>query len=165
MLRIGILSDTHLSGPTDFFREQAAACFSDVSIILHAGDLTDLSVLKVFKGKEVYAVHGNMCQRSSWTALPQKQTIQAGPHRIGLIHRTGKTYNFEHLLLDEFDDVDCVVYGHTHQPVCHKMGSVLLINPGSFMPTSAYGAPGTYAILEIDEHGLRGRIYEAGRKK
>ncbi len=163
MLRIGILSDTHLSRPTDLFRKQAAACFSDVSMILHAGDLTDLSVLSVFEGKEVYAVHGNMCQRSSYAALPQKQIIQAGHYRIGLIHRAGKTYDFEHLLPDEFDDVDCLVYGHTHRPVCRKEGSLLLVNPGSFMATGRYGAPGTYAILEVDEHGLRGCLYEAGR--
>lgn len=165
MLKIGILSDTHLAGPTDFFRQQVDACFSDVSMILHAGDLTDLSVLDVFNGMDVHAVCGNMCGSSSYTALPRKKTIQVGPFNIGLIHHVGNSYNFEHLLLDEFDGVDCVVYGHTHTPVCHKVGSVLVVNPGSFMPTGRYGAPGTYAILEVDENRLQAKIHEVERKK
>ena len=51
-IKIGVLSDTHMIRPTDAFRDQAARCFADVSVILHAGDLTALSVLDVFNDKE-----------------------------------------------------------------------------------------------------------------
>ena len=32
-IRAGVLSDTHLRGPDQLFRDQAAACFADVDII------------------------------------------------------------------------------------------------------------------------------------
>lgn len=158
-IKIGILSDTHLVGPNDDFRKQAAACFVDASIILHAGDLTDTSILEVFRNKEVHAVHGNMCHAATRATLPCKKEIQAGAFRIGLIHRVGNTYDFEQLLYDEFPEADCIVYGHTHRPVCRWIGSVLLINPGSFMSSGRYGSPGTYALLEVGER-LTGTIYE-----
>jgi len=159
MIRIGVLSDTHLSGTSDFFYELAASCFEDVSVILHAGDLTDLSVLEVFGDKEVHAVHGNMCHPAARAILPTKKVIEIGGFVIGLIHRVGNSYDFEKNLRDEFDEVDCIVYGHTHKAVCHRFGGVLYVNPGSFLPISPYGASGTYVVLEAG-NTLSGTIHK-----
>lgn len=148
--KIGILADTHLYQLTPAFERQVAACFADIPIIFHAGDLTNVDILQAFKDKEVHAVHGNMCDLGSSKILPRKKTVRVGNYTFGIIHRTGTSYDFEDDLLAEFDGVDCIVFGHTHQPVCKKIGGVFLINPGSFMPTGRYGALGTYAILEVD---------------
>lgn len=158
-LRIGLLADTHLSGPNAQFRARVAACFTGTDLILHAGDLTCLGVLAAFAGQEVHAVHGNMCAHDTRCALPRKKIIRAGGWTIGLIHRTGRSYDFEEGLLEEFPEADCIVYGHTHHPVCHRLGATLLINPGSFFGTGRYGAPGTYAILEAGDQ-LVGRLHE-----
>lgn len=149
-IRIGVLSDTHLYQLTPSFERQAAACFTEVPIIFHAGDLTNVEILKVFKDKQVHAVHGNMCDLPSAKVLPRKTTVRVGNFTFGIIHKAGNSYDFEDMLIDEFDGVDCIIYGHTHQPVCKKAGSTILINPGSFFSTSRHGAPGTYAILEVD---------------
>lgn len=162
-LKIGILSDTHLARPNDDFMRRIAVCFADTSMILHAGDLTDISILQAFQGKEVYAVHGNMCNASASSILPAKREIRIGPFTIGLIHRAGAAYNFEEFLHDEFPEADCIVYGHTHRPVCRHIGSVLLINPGSFLSTGRHGSPGTYAILEVGER-LTCTLYEIQRQ-
>ncbi len=161
MIRIGILSDTHLTQPTELFRRQAATSFAGVDMILHAGDLTDLSILEVFAGTEVHAVCGNMCCGSVRQILPSKKVIQAGAFAIGLIHGLPGPRNFEEQLLREFDDVDCIVYGHTHLPVCHSLGPILIMNPGSFSRTSRFGAAGTFGILEIGDT-IRGSIHEVG---
>ena len=152
-VRIGILSDTHIAEPNKYFRALVDACFSKVSMIIHAGDLTDIRVLQAFDGKEIHAVHGNMCRQSSYSALPQKKVIRVGNFNIGIIHSVGLSYDFEDLLLNEFDEVDCIVYGHTHMPTCHQAGSVLYINPGS------YGSRGTFAILEVGKK-LTGTLYQ-----
>ncbi len=55
---------------------------------------------------------------------------------------------------------DCIVYGHTHIPVCHTTGDTLFINPGSFQGTGTYGAPGTYGLLQVGGKGLSGSIHE-----
>ncbi len=159
LTKVGILSDTHLTRPNHLFREFVDACFSDIPIILHAGDLTDISILESFAGKEIHAVHGNMCNPSSRSTLPSKKVITLGGFRIGITHGLGYSYNPEDYLVNEFDTVDCIVYGHTHIPVCHKTGDVLFINPGSFTATSRYGSPGSYAILEIGKN-LSGTLCE-----
>lgn len=166
MIHVGILSDTHLNGCTDLFRARTQTAFAGCAIILHAGDLSDISVLDAFSDKKVYAVHGNMCQINSQQLLPQSRLITLGGHLIGLFHGAwGPRHTIEERALALFPQADCIVYGHTHQALCHRVGQVLLINPGTFQGTGKFGAPGTYAILEIDEQtpgpsGLRAAIHE-----
>lgn len=148
MIKAGILSDTHLMGANNRFIDLAARCFADCSVIIHAGDLTDISLLQAFADKEVIAVHGNMCNSSSSRVLPRERTFTLGGFTFGLTHGAGLGLDIESALWDVFPEADCVIYGHTHRPVCHRVADRLIINPGSFQTTGRYGAPGTYAILE-----------------
>lgn len=160
MTRIGILSDTHLSQPLPWFIKRVKEAFQDCSIILHAGDLTDLSVLDVFKGKIIHAVHGNMCLNSSRQNLPTSKLITIEGYTIGLCHGAGARHNIEERMWDLFPTVNCIVYGHSHIPVNHRVANTLFINPGSFQSTGRYGAPGSYAILTIDNDGLHGTLHQ-----
>lgn len=160
MITIGILSDTHIFSCTDNFRRQIAVAFSGCDTIIHAGDLTDISILAAFTTKKIYAVHGNMCNVTTRASLPETCTIVCNGYTIGLCHGTGNRYNIEERMFDRFPLADCIIYGHTHTPVCHMFGSTLIINPGSFQTTGRHGAPGTYALLHIDQVGLRGSIHE-----
>ncbi|NTV12383.1 MAG: metallophosphoesterase [Desulfobulbaceae bacterium] len=160
MTRIGILSDTHLSEVTDNFRAQVTACFADVDLVLHAGDLTSLTILTAFTGKEVLAVHGNMCDRESHTTLPGLRTFTVGGFSIVLIHGDAFGYsNLEERLFTAFAEADCIIYGHTHRAACHRLGDVLLLNPGSFSAPGRHGAPPTYAILTVGKE-LTGEIHQ-----
>jgi len=163
MTQIGILSDTHITQPQPWFLQQAQEAFKDCSVILHAGDLTDISILDIFQGKDIHAVHGNMCEMSSRQNLPNSKVILIEGHTIGLCHGAGARHNIEDRMLDLFPTVDCIVYGHTHIPVNHRFAKTLFINPGSFQPTGRYGVQGTYAILSIDENGLDAKLYEFAR--
>jgi len=163
MITIGVLSDTHLLVPDDWLRQKAACCFADADLIFHAGDLTSLSVLDVFAGKSVHAVHGNMCSPATREALPASKVIAVGGFRLALVHGAGYLHNIEERLFDIFSPVDCIVYGHTHKPVCHRYGPTLMVNPGSFTATGPYGASGTYAMITVDAGGLTGRIHSVGR--
>ena len=158
-IKIGILSDTHMIRPNDAFRNQVDRCFADTSIILHAGDLTDLSVLDVFRNKELYAVHGNMCHGSARNSLPRRQVVEVGGFRIGLTHGMGMHHHIEDHLIRLFDDVDCIVSGHTHRPSCHRLYGILFVNPGSFLGSGPYGSPGTYAVMEVGD-SLSCEIFE-----
>ena len=159
-IQVGILSDSHLARLTPEFLARVEACFAGVSNILHAGDLTELSVLQAFAGRELHAVHGNMCSMDSYEMLPMKKTITVGNFRLGLIHHVGRGYDFERQLPGEFGPVDCIVYGHTHHPVCFDRDGTLFINPGSFQPSSRFGTPGTYAILTVTPDRLQATIRE-----
>lgn len=159
MIKIGILSDTHLSQVTPLFKKQVTHCFAGMDMILHAGDLTELSILQVFGDRQVHAVRGNMCGHAAYTSLPAEKTIQVGGFTIGLCHGAGSTHDVEERMWQKFGPVDCIVYGHTHNAVCHRSGPVLFINPGSFLSRSRYGRAGTYAILKVDRD-LRGSIHQ-----
>lgn len=133
--------------------------FAGCSTILHAGDLTNSGILSVFKEKEVHAVSGNMCSLLTRQSLPEQKTIVLGGHTIGITHGAGPRHNIEERVFNMFPDASCIVFGHTHQPLCETWGKTLLLNPGSFRGTGRYGALGTYAILKIAEQGIQGQIH------
>ncbi|SDO45533.1 metallophosphoesterase family protein [Desulforhopalus singaporensis] len=159
MIRVGILSDTHLHHPDGEFITRCRSAFASCTAIIHAGDLTSVEILSAFQGKKVYGVHGNMCNQMTRMTLPEKQQVRLGKFLIGITHGAGPRHNIEERVFDLFPEADCIIYGHTHQPICHYLGTTLLINPGSFMGTGRYGAPGSYALLTVDDNGLDGKIF------
>ena len=159
MITVGILSDTHLAVVNESFIRQCTAAFAGCDTIIHAGDLTDVGILNAFKGKEVHAVCGNMCNRVTQMALQDKKHIILGGYSIAITHGAGPRHNIEERVFEQFPTADCIVFGHTHIAVCRTFGRTLLINPGSFLGTGRYGAAGTYALLKIDQNGLNASIH------
>ena len=159
MLHIGILSDTHLQHPDQHYISLCAQAFAHCDTIIHAGDLTDPSILSVFAEKKVYAVHGNMCSPETMKLLPEKRQVTIAGYSIGICHGAGPYYDIEERVFEMFPDAACIIYGHTHSPVCHYFGKTLLINPGSFQATGRFGSSSSYAILQIDEKGLQGSLH------
>lgn len=164
MTKIGILSDTHISRISKEFLAQVEQAFSDCDVIVHAGDLTEVSILSVFKGKEIHAVAGNMCNYSSQMALPEAKTFDIDGYLFALCHgANGPRHNIEERMFETYPEADCIIYGHTHIPVCKKIVTTLYMNPGSFQATGRYGATGTYGIITTGEDGLLGEIKELDR--
>lgn len=134
MTRIGILSDTHLPDSADaiaFLLDVAENCFADAEMILHAGDVVAPAVLDVLSAWPVYAVRGNMDPPVQ--GVPVKRILEVEQVRIGLMHGWGAPHGLEQRLLAEFKGghIDCLVYGHSHRPLCQRIDDVLLFNPGS----------------------------------
>jgi len=148
MIRAGVLSDTHLNRPDSLFTRQVAACFADCEVIIHAGDLTALTVLEAFRDKTVYAVCGNMCDSEVRDHFPEQMQFSLRSFTIGLTHGARLGADTESALWDIFPEADCIIYGHTHRPICQRHGPTLFLNPGSFHSTGLYGASGTFAVLE-----------------
>jgi len=130
-MKIGVISDTHLNISDDRLEKIVEDHFRDVDLVLHAGDIVDLEVLDVFGDKEVYAVSGNMDHASVREIFPEKRVVELEGWRIGLIHGWGSPFGLEDKILREFEDVACIVYGHTHQAVNEVKEGVLFFNPGS----------------------------------
>lgn len=158
MITIGVLSDTHLIKPDKQFHEAAARCFAEADMIFHVGDLISLSVLDVFAGKTIHAVHGNMCSPNTRAALPPSKIVEVGGFLFALVHGAGFMQNIEDNLYDIYAPIDCIIYGHTHKPVCHRYGPTLMINPGSFTATGTYGASGTFAKIIVGNESMKGKI-------
>lgn len=155
-IRAGVLSDTHLSRVDANFKAMVGRCFAACDVIIHAGDLTDAGVLAAFAGKTVYAVSGNMCNAATRDALPLRRVFQLGNFTIALAHGAHLGMDIEDRLWTLFPEADCIIYGHTHQAVCHREGGVLFLNPGTFRPG------GSYAIVEAGEE-LQATLHSVDR--
>jgi hypothetical protein len=154
---VGVIADTHLQGPTRELADLLQGPFRDADVILHAGDITEMSVLDAFAGKEVIAVCGNMDSPSVRERLPSKRVWKAGKFRIGLIHGWGGKQGVEARVREEFAGVDCLVYGHTHVSASRREDGLYFFNPGSFSGLFPGGAR-SVGVLELGET-ITGRIY------
>lgn len=157
-MRIGVVSDTHIPMRARTLPAEIFNGLLGVEMILHAGDLVDLQVLAELSAiAPVYAVHGNVDPPEVRRVLPRTRIIEAGPFRIGLTHGYGSGGNTPLRALQTFKDVDCVVFGHSHQALCERRGRVLLFNPGS--PTDKrWSEKHSYGILTVNAASISGEI-------
>jgi putative phosphoesterase len=157
-MKIGVLSDTHSSQPTDALIRIARGAFLDVPLVLHAGDLVSMSVLDVFSDKQVVAVRGNKDRKPITDFLPEKHILHVNGYRIGLVHGWGGASGIEDRIISCFEDVHCIVFGHTHKAINRIHSGILLFNPGSFSGTRFLKRRPTAGILTID-NGISGSIF------
>jgi hypothetical protein len=149
---IGVISDTHIPDRARDISEQLYGDLDKCDLILHAGDLVSMEFLeKLKKIKKVIAVSGNMDYPEVLKALPKKQVIECGKFRIGLIHGYGHPVKMLDNLHRDFDqEIDLLVFGHSHQPMNEVRDGILYFNPGS--PTDKlFSIYNSYGIIEIDE--------------
>lgn len=132
MLRkIGIISDTHIP---HFKRlpEVVWQHFAGVELIIHAGDLSILSVLSELETiAPVVAVQGNIEEDEVRLKLPIKSEMVVGGCRIGIVHILGEAYNRARVARLEFPSARVVVFGHSHIAWNKEVDGQLLFNPGS----------------------------------
>jgi putative phosphoesterase len=159
LIKIGVISDTHIPVSASSLPAKIKEIFSDVKMILHAGDILKQEIVdELSLIAKTIAVSGNMDYLETRSRFPFKQIVEVGKFRIGLIHGWGPSFGIEERIKREFDNVDCIVFGHTHRPQCEKIGSILFFNPGS--PTDKRFSPyNSVGILKINEQ-LEGEIIE-----
>ncbi len=156
---VGVLSDTHfrtLQAGVALLERLRQGLFSQVELILHAGDVGLCEVLDGYLDVPVVAVRGNTDPPAP--GLPLKRVLDLGGYRVGLLHGWGPLGGLEERVLGEFrqDHLDCLVYGHSHAPVCHRRQGLLLFNPGS--PTERRFAPRTTVGLLRLESSITGQV-------
>lgn len=130
-MKIGVLSDTHLSKVSANFRDICDRYFSDVDVIFHAGDFTSGNIVAFLSEKTFYGVSGNMDPVEVKAVLPDKRVIELGGYKFGLIHGWGSSKGLEERVRPEFQDVDVIVYGHSHRAANHIRDGILFFNPGT----------------------------------
>lgn len=159
---IGLISDTHIPDRARILPQNVIEAFSDVELILHAGDLTSPKVIDELEDiAPVMAVQGNM-DRANGIDLPKAKTIEAEGLRIGVIH--GEVYpradSDQLVYLAKELDVDILVSGHSHQPKIEQKDGILLLNPGS--PVVPRLADRTVMLLEINNREVDVEIIKIG---
>lgn len=152
---IGVISDTHINADSnEKIPEIILEAFKNVDLIIHAGDITDTSVLNDLKslGKDVIAVSGNMDPHTLKEELPEKEIIKIGCYKIGIAHGYGHPSRLVDYLTNLFynEVVDIIIFGHSHNPMNEKIGKILFFNPGS-ATDKMFAAFNSYGILEITD--------------
>ena len=151
-MRIGVLADTHMHSFGDI-PQKIIDSFSTVDFIIHAGDFTTKGVLNGLKQLgEVKAVRGNMDSAEIKSMLPVREIIEVGNKKIGITHGSGSPWWIERRVRKIFDQeqVDIIVYGHSHQSQNKVIEGILFFNPGK--ATSSFG------ILTIEGDEVKGEI-------
>ena len=159
---IGLISDTHIPDRARILPQNVIDAFSDVDLILHAGDLTSPKVIDELEEiAPVMAVQGNM-DRANGINLPKAKVIEAEDLRIGLVH--GEVYpradSQQLLYLARELNVDILVSGHSHQPKIEQSEVILLLNPGS--PIVPRLADRTVMLLEINNREVDVELVKVG---
>lgn len=159
-MKIGVIADTHIPDRAQDIPQKILKEFKDADMVIHAGDLIDLVVLDRLRSvcHNIKAVWGNMDSYDVRKKLLEKEVIGIGNYKIGVMHGYGYPNNLIDLLTKAFknDNVDLIVFGHSHSALNEKKGDIIYFNPGS--PTDKIFSPyNSYGIIEIGDK-IEGRI-------
>jgi len=151
---LAIVADTHLPRGSRAIPDACVERMRSADLVLHAGDFSSASVLDDLRalGPPVAAVYGNMDTTDLRRALPERQVVDAGGARIGLIHDAGSAHGRLRRMRTAFPDCDAVVFGHSHIPLHEEEDGFQIFNPGS--PTDRRRQP---------RHSMGAAVVEGGR--
>jgi len=166
-MKIAIIGDTHIrlfeELPKDMLKE-----IINSEWVIHVGDYTSLNVLDGLvkaKGERFVGVYGNADPQSIRDKVQSREILKIFDKKIGITHPAigGPDEFVETRILAEFknENIDIIIYGHTHDPKVIYKGKILLINPGKgYLESNYYGSPTTIAILLISESNQQAKIKE-----
>ncbi|MCA1030343.1 metallophosphoesterase [Bacillus timonensis] len=160
----GVISDTHIPRRRKDFPRFVLDYLQKVDVILHIGDWQDLSVYKELEEiAPVIGVAGNVDSEEIVTYLGYKKMIYINEYKIGIVHGhgTGKTTEKRALEAFETEEVDCIIFGHSHIPVKKYSDNILLFNPGS--PTDKRRQKMySFGVLKVGEELTAEHIFFSG---
>jgi putative phosphoesterase len=136
---IGVISDTH-----GLVRPQALEALAGVDLILHAGDISNSTVLDSLREiAPVIAVRGNN-DKGEWAeSLADYEVVEIGAVSIYLLH------DLKEIEIKPDGIFQVVVSGHSHKPAIEERHGVLYVNPGSAGPRR-FTLPVSLAHLRIE---------------
>jgi hypothetical protein len=162
-LRVALVADTH-SAPNDEGLRHLAA--QRPHVILHAGDIGDLSVLERLGAiAPVHAVRGNIDARA--TELPEVRVLafEDGGARALTVMLThiavaGPRIRADAARRARATHASLIICGHSHVPFLTQEKGLTLFNPGSIGPRR-FQLPIVFGVMELARTGVRLRHVDA----
>ncbi|MFK7815115.1 MAG: metallophosphoesterase family protein [Gammaproteobacteria bacterium] len=137
-ITVGVLSDTH-----SHINPSVLHLLSKCDIILHAGDIGSIEVIKQLQeiSKDVVSVCGNNDNPEQWHSsehqdlwhIPQIAEVALPGGTIAITHGDEhfSDYDIWHdALRTNFPNAKAIVYGHSHRLVCDQDADPWVLNPG-----------------------------------
>lgn len=177
-MKIGVIGCTHIPNAMPTLPEKIKSVFRGMDIILHVGDVTDIATLKVLEDNYTItiAVAGESDSPELKKYVEPKRVVEFAKRRIGMIHgdytappggladrmrtRLAGADNSQALaeyLLSCFDgdEVEAIVFGHTHVPFAGLYHGVFLFNPGAAAPIGPRRP--SIGILDVQPRSISGK--------
>ena len=159
-MHVLLLADTHLGeGQAGRLVDKMRGHLEAADVIIHAGDITDASVLTALE--EFAPVHAVLGNNDRGMILPERLVVDLDGCEVAAVHDSGPAGGRTARLRRWFPQADVVVFGHSHIPwheidvrptdrhVQHQ------VNPGSAMQRRA--APDhTAAVLQLHDGVVAG---------
>lgn len=151
-MKLGVLSDTHIPDSFNALPRSVTRELKKVDLIIHAGDFTSREYYEELKKfKPLKAVLGNLDTAELRKYLNVSETFTLATYKIGIVHGSGHPKGVLDIVKKTFDNTfDLIIFGHTHQAFCEKIGKTLFFNPGS--PTDKiFAAFNSFGIIELND--------------
>lgn len=145
LMIVGIISDTH-----GLLRKEVKENLKDCGLIIHAGDIGNLELIKELKNiSKVEYIKGNCDKKDEFNDIKEFKIIELEEIKIYLVHDI-KT------IKDDLNKlgINIVIYGHSHKKETYVKDDILYINPGSVGP-KRFKLPTTMAKLEINYKDIK----------
>lgn len=157
---IGLISDTHIPARARAIPRKVFEAFQNATAIIHAGDLTRLSVVEELEQMApVIAAHGNMDTKAVKGKIPATNSFEICNWKIGVTHSLNYFQRRSKLKTAAEEGFNVFVFGHTHQPSIKYKKGMLMINPGSPTdPIPPFLTRPSLALLRISKKEIEPRI-------
>ena len=159
-MHIGLLSDTHIPDDAKKLPRQIKETFRGVDLILHAGDVYDVSVLDELEHlAPVLAAYGdNDVEVLGDRRIKKKHMFTVDGVTIWLTHERRWVWDKDDWSMHR---PNVIVFGHTHETkIEYQKEGYLLVNPGS--PTFPHYRHelGTVALLTISSGKVKAHLVQ-----
>jgi len=155
-LRLLLIADTHLPKRAKDLPAQVWEAVETADVVIHAGDWVVPALLDELeqRARRVVGVWGNNDGAELRARLPEVARVELDGLRLAVVHETGDAKGREKRCQAAYDDVDVLVFGHSHIPWDTTTESGLrLLNPGS--PTDRRRQPHcTYVTCRVSDGRL-----------
>jgi putative phosphoesterase len=159
MTELLLMSDTHLPKRAKDLPPELWSAVDAADVVIHAGDWVDAETLDRLEARSarLVACWGNNDGPELRARLPEVARETLGGVRFAVVHETGASTGRERRMDEAFDDVDVLVFGHSHIPwdTVTPRG-MRLLNPGS--PTDRRRQPHCTYLTATVADGELGRV-------
>ena len=144
-MRIAVVSDIHYPKRLFAFPDKLGD-LSKYDLVVGLGDYISQDVIDFIRSvsKKAFFVAGNADNVFIKGYYPSKLILSAEGLSIGISHGYGHPNNLARRLLNEFTDIDILLYGHTHVQDDRVIGKTRVLNPGAYLENQSIG------ILTLD---------------
>ncbi len=124
--------------------------------------MVDAMAVPIFEAiAPLQAVAGNNDPPELVKRFGSKKVLEFGSVRIGVVHGhegAGRSTLARAQNAFKAENVNAILFGHSHVPYCEMLSGVLLFNPGS--PTDRRRQPGySYGIIRIEGSEIMPQLF------